>query len=150
MDLILWRHADAQDGEPDISRPLTEKGRKQAKQVGHWLHAHMPGDALILVSPAVRAQETAKGLGRAFKTVDAIRPGADATDVLFAADWPEAKGTVLVIGHQPTLGRVASMLLWGSEQEFSLKKGGFVWLTNRVRRDERQVILKAALTPEYF
>ena len=150
MDLILWRHADAQDGEQDMVRALTEKGRKQAKQMGNWLDVHLPPDTVILVSPAVRAQETAKGLGRAFRTVDDLRPGADAVEVLCAAGWPESSGTVLVIGHQPTLGRAAAAVLFGTEQEFSIKKGGFVWVTNRVRRDERQVVLKAALTPEFF
>jgi phosphohistidine phosphatase len=147
MDLILWRHADAEDGADDMRRALTSLGHKQARQVGKWLDTHLPDDARILVSPATRAQETARGLGRAFVTLDALSPGADAVDVMQACGWPEASGTVLVIGHQPTLGRLASMLLFGAEQEFTLKKGGFVWLTNRVRRDERQVVLKAALHP---
>jgi phosphohistidine phosphatase len=55
---------------------------------------------------------------------------------------------VLVVGHQPTLGQAAAMLLFGEERELSLKKGGLVWLTNRVRRDERQTVLKAAMSPE--
>ena len=147
MDLVLWRHADAEDGADDLTRALTGTGRKQADQVGRWLDAHLPSDARVLVSPACRAQETARGLGRAFETWDALAPGADAVDVLAASGWPEARGCVLIVGHQPTLGRLASMLLFGAEQEMTLKKGGLVWLTNRVRRDERQVVLKAALHP---
>lgn len=147
MDLILWRHADAEDGADDMRRALTDLGRKQAKQVGKWLDANLPADARILVSPAVRAQETAHGLGRAFVTLDDLAPGADAVEAMQACGWPEESGTVLVIGHQPTLGRLASMLLFGTEQEFTIKKGGLIWLTNRVRRDERQVVLKAALHP---
>jgi len=34
MDLILWRHADAEDGVPDSGRKLTAKGEKQARQMG--------------------------------------------------------------------------------------------------------------------
>lgn len=147
MDLILWRHADAVDGADDMRRALTELGRKQAKLVGKWLDAHLPGEARILVSPAVRAQETARALGWAYETVEALAPGVDAVEVAQACGWPESAGTVLVVGHQPTLGRLTSMLLFGAEQEFTLKKGGLVWLTNRVRRDERQVVLKAALHP---
>src|SRR5436190_21449722 len=37
MDLILWRHADAEPGEPDIGRRLTAKGLKQAERVAAWL-----------------------------------------------------------------------------------------------------------------
>jgi phosphohistidine phosphatase len=148
MDLILWRHADAEDGPDDMRRALTELGRKQAKQVGKWLDATLPADTRIMVSPALRAQETARAMGRAYATVDTLAPGADTVDVLVACGWPEAKGSVLVIGHQPTLGRLAAMLMFGVEQEFTLKKAGLVWLTNRVRRDERQVVLRAALTPD--
>jgi phosphohistidine phosphatase len=147
MDLILWRHAEAREGLDDMLRPLTEAGHKQAKLVGRWLDARLSAESRILVSPALRTQETAHALGRAFVTMKELSPGADAVEVMLACGWPEAKGTVLVIGHQPTLGRLAAMLLFGAEQEFTLKKGGLVWLTNRVRRDERQVVLKVAITP---
>jgi phosphohistidine phosphatase len=148
MDLILWRHADAFDGVPDMQRALTAKGSKQAKDVAKWLNARLPADARILVSPAVRAQQTAEALERPFQTVAELAPGADATAILLASGWPEGAGTVLVVGHQPTLGQAAAMLLFGEERELSLKKGGLVWLTNRVRRDERQTVLKAAMSPE--
>lgn len=148
MDLILWRHADAQDGTPDLRRALTAKGAKQAKDVAKWLNGRLPADARILVSPAVRAQQTAEAMDRPFQTVPGLAPGADATAVLLASGWPDAAGTVLVVGHQPTLGQAAAMLIFGEERELSIKKGGLVWLTNRVRRDERQTVLKAALSPE--
>jgi phosphohistidine phosphatase len=130
-----------------MPRALTALGHTQARQVGKWLDDALPGDTRILVSPAVRTQETARGLGRVFETRDELSPGADAVDIMSVCGWPEAKGSVLVIGHQPTLGRLTSMLLFGVEQEFTIKKGGLIWLTNRVRRDERRVVLKAALYP---
>lgn len=148
MDLILWRHADAQDGTPDLRRALTAKGAKQAKDMAKWLDERMPADTRVLVSPAVRARQTAEALERPFETLPELAPGADATAVLLASGWPEGAGTVLVVGHQPTLGQVAAMLIFGEEKELSLKKGGLVWLTNRVRRDEHQTVLKAAMTPE--
>lgn len=148
MDLILWRHADAQDGTPDMERALTAKGVKQAKQVAEWLLPRLPKDARILVSPAVRAYQTANALGRDYETVREIAPGADAVHVLAAAGWPDASGTVLVIGHQPTLGEAASLLLFGEARPMSLKKAGLVWLTNRVRGSQPQTLLKAAMTPE--
>lgn len=148
MDLILWRHAEAQDGVPDRDRALTERGRKQAEKVGRWLLERLPEDALILVSPAVRAQQTADALGRPYKTIGALALGADAAQVLSVAGWPEASGTVLVVGHQPTLGRAASLILCSEEDEFGLKKGGLIWLSNRTRGEQRQALIKAAITPE--
>lgn len=148
MDLILWRHADAEDGAADMARELTAKGRKQAVAVGGWLDSRLAKETRILVSPAARAQQTAAGLGRRFETVQAIEPGVDPVEVLHAVGWPETAGTVLVVGHQPTLGLVAAMLLFGEPRPFTLKKGGLVWLTNRTRRGDQQVVLKAAMTAE--
>lgn len=148
MDLILWRHADAQDGSPDLERPLTAKGRSQAKKVAAWLNLHLPAEARVLVSPALRTLQTADALEREYLVVQDLAPGEDATHVLNAAGWPDAKGTVLVVGHQPTLGETASLLLFGQAQGMSIKKGGVVWLTNRVRGELPQTVLKAAITPE--
>ncbi|TCJ13435.1 histidine phosphatase family protein [Parasulfuritortus cantonensis] len=148
MDLILWRHAEAEDGADDMARELTSKGRKQAVAVGGWLDARLTKEARVMVSPAARAQQTAAGLGRRFETVEAIQPGADPADLMHAVGWPESSGTVVVVGHQPTLGLVAAMLLFGELRGFTLKKGGLVWLTNRTRRGDQKVVLKAALIPE--
>jgi len=147
MDLILWRHADARDGVPDMERELTAKGEKQARDMAAWLAERLPAEARVLASPATRAQQTVLALGRDFETVPELAPGADATAVLMAAGWPDASGTVLVVGHQPTLGNLASYLIFGEEDELSLKKGALIWITNRVRRDERQTVIKAVMTP---
>ncbi len=79
MDLVLWRHAEAEPGEPDMGRRLTAKGVKQAERMGEWLDHHLPETTRILVSPADRAQQTAIALKRKFRTVDEIAPGASAT-----------------------------------------------------------------------
>lgn len=152
MDLILWRHADAQDGGPDLSRALTDKGHKQAERMADWLTPRLPKDTRILVSPAVRAYQTANALGRDYEIVNEIAPGADGVHVLAAAGWPDAKGTVLVVGHQPTLGEAASLLLYGNgeagNRAMTIKKAGLVWLTNRVRGHQPQTLLKVAMTVE--
>jgi len=148
MDLILWRHADADDSSPDMARALTEKGQKQAAQMALWLRAHLPKGTRILVSPATRAQQTALALTEEFQTVRELAPGASYASVLAAAGWPDAKGTVLVVGHQPTLGHVAALLLTGEPGEWSVKKGAIYWLTNRARAEQSQVVLKAALSPD--
>ena len=110
MDLILWRHADAEDGIPDSERKLTAKGVKQAARMAKWLRARIPDTAVVLVSPAKRAQQTAQALTADFKTVEELGLAASAEGVLRAAGWPDREGTIVVVGHQPTLGETAALL----------------------------------------
>lgn len=152
MELILWRHAEAEIGEPDLGRKLTSKGEKQARRMAEWLHAHVPDSARFLVSPATRAQQTMQVLAdlghRKFKIVDDIAPGAAVADVLRAADWPNAKTPVVLVGHQPAFGLVASTLLAGVEQPWSIKKAAVWWLSLREREGHEQVVLRAVVNPD--
>jgi phosphohistidine phosphatase len=148
MELILWRHAEAEDGVPDGDRALTKKGRKQAAAVAAWLRPHLPKQARILASPAARAQQTAAALELPFVTTREIAVGAPTGEVLRAAGWPDAGGTVVVIGHQPTLGRIAAVLLAGEEADWSVKKGAVWWFTRRVRDGTGQVVLRAVIGPD--
>ena len=148
MDLILWRHADAAPGSRDLERKLTAKGRKQAEHVAAWLVAKLPGRYTMLVSPARRARETADALGTRYKVVERLAPGAAPGDILEACGWPSHKGAVVVVGHQPDLGRAAALLVSGAEEEWSVKKGGLWWLSNREREGETQVVVRAVLAPD--
>ena len=149
MDLILWRHAEAEPGEPDLGRRLTAKGLKQAERMGAWLDRHLPDTTRILVSPADRAQQTALALKRKFKTVDELGPGASVASVLAAVGWPDAREPVLVVGHQPTLGEVAAFLLSGEEAYWSIRKGAVWWLTNRDRGTGAAVMLRVVIGPDF-
>lgn len=152
MDLILWRHADAEPGEPDDQRRLTAKGKKQARRSAEWLHGSLPNSARILVSPAVRAQQTAAALHelshRKLKTVPALAPGASAADILQAVDWPDGDGCVVVVGHQPSLGWVASRVLAGKDLPWSIRKSGIWWLQARAEADGTEVSLRAVVNPD--
>lgn len=148
MELILWRHAEAIDGYPDAERALTEKGERDAKRMAKWLNDKLPDNALILVSPARRAQQTASALHRKFTTVAVIDTGADVADVLRAAHWPRAAHTTLIVGHQPTLGRVASLLLTGAEGDLGVKKGAVWWIAGRQRGGREQAVLRAMMAPD--
>lgn len=130
MDLILWRHCDAEPGVPDDARRLTPRGLRQAARMAEWLLRHLPERCRILVSPAVRAQQTAQALARKFETVHEIGTGTSVAAVLAAAGWPDAREAVLVVGHQPTLGCVASFLLMGEEADRPMRKGAVYWLSN--------------------
>jgi phosphohistidine phosphatase len=148
MELILWRHAEAEDGVPDAGRALTRKGRKQAAALAAWLKEHLPRQARILVSPATRAQQTAAALELPFVTTREIGVGATVGELLRAAGWPDAGGAAVVVGHQPTLGRVAAVLLAGAEADWSIKKGAVWWFTHRVRDGDGQVVLRAVIGPD--
>lgn len=151
MDLILWRHAEAEEGGPDLpdsKRRLTPRGDKQAHDMAKWLKPRLPKKLKILVSPATRTQQTASALALPFEIEPKIAVGADATDLLEAAGWPEASSTVMLVGHQPTLGQLAALLLSGAEDDWSVKKGGVWWYSGRNRAGEEQVILKAVMNPD--
>ena len=127
MELILWRHADAEDGTPDLARRLTKKGRKQAERVAEWLEEHLPKDYALISSPAVRARETAEALGKP-RIVEALAPGASVKEILQTAGWPGGDETVVLVGHQPDFGRAIAYLVSRRETDWTLKKGAFWWL----------------------
>jgi phosphohistidine phosphatase len=149
MDLILWRHCEAEPGEPDLGRRLTSKGLKQAERMATWLDSHLPDTCRVLVSPADRAQQTAQALQRKSRTVPELAPGASVAAVLAAANWPDSREPVLIVGHQPTLGSVASFLLSGEEAYWSVRKGAVWWLSNRARDDGAAVVLKVVVAPDF-
>jgi len=149
MDLILWRHCEAEPGEPDLGRRLTSKGLKQAERMAQWLDTHLPDTCRVLVSPADRAQQTAVVLRRKFRTVPELVPGATVATVLAAANWPDSREPVLIVGHQPTLGAVASFLLSGEEAYWSVRKGAVWWLSNRAKEGGAAVVLKVVVAPDF-
>ncbi|NVD74664.1 histidine phosphatase family protein [Duganella sp. BJB488] len=151
MDLILWRHAEAEEaqaGMADLERALTGKGQKQARRMGQWLDSQLPDSCRILCSPALRTLQTAEALGRKFKIHSDLAPGADPADILKAVNWPANKDTVLVVGHQPTLGQAASLLLTGDDLEWDIRKASAWWFAQRVPGDAMSVYLKAVMAAD--
>jgi phosphohistidine phosphatase len=151
MDLILWRHAEAHEaapGEDDMSRSLTPRGERQAIRMAQWLERQLPEGTRILCSPAKRTEQTAMALGRKYKLSSAITPQSTADMLLAAVQWPTSKNTVLVIGHQPTLGEAVSLVLGFQKPECSVKKGSVWWLRSRLRLEGDQSILVTVQTPD--
>ena len=152
MNLILWRHAEAGDAEPDLERRLTGRGRKQAERMAQWLQSRLPERFVVLASPAQRTRQTADALECEYRVDRRLAPDADVAHVLAAIEWPEgpedSSGTVIVVGHQPTLGRLASLLLAGQEMNWSVRKGAVWWLSTRERDERRQLVLKAVVSPD--
>jgi phosphohistidine phosphatase len=145
MELILWRHADAEDRVPDEARALTAKGEKQARRVAAWLKKRLPKGARVLASPAKRAQQTAGALTRRFETSREVGTAAGPQAILDAAGWPDGEATVVVVGHQPTLGQAAALAVTGKPGEWSLKKGALWWLESRGRGE---VVTRAVIAPD--
>ncbi len=148
MDLILWRHAEAEDGFPDTARRLTEKGLDQAKRMSRWLRSRLPANTLVIVSPAQRTQQTATALTSDFVTNAEIGPGASVNNILTAANWPNLQGAVVIVGHQPTLGEVASYLIPVIPPEFSVKKGSVWWIRCQKKENIIETVFHVVISPE--
>lgn len=151
MDLVLWRHAEAQDwveGCNDMARALTPRGEKQAARMASWLDRQLPEGTRILVSPATRAEQTAQALSRKYKVRAELGPQGTAAQLLELVNWPTAKNTVLVVGHQPVLGQVIAQLMGLNASECAVKKGAVWWLRNRERDALSQTVVLTVQSPE--
>jgi len=148
MELVLWRHAEAEDGMPDMTRPLTAKGRKQARQLAEWLRSRLPKHTRILVSPARRTLQTVEALTDKFEVMHELAPGAAPAALLAACGWPDRKGAVLIVGHQPTLGLMASTLIAGQAMPWSIKKGAAWWISHQSDEPEH-ARLRAVIAPDF-
>ncbi|HTH77361.1 MAG TPA: histidine phosphatase family protein [Ramlibacter sp.] len=151
MDLILWRHAEAEDEAAsggDLQRALTARGEKQAARMAAWLDRQLGESVRILCSPALRCEQTVLPLGRKYKIRDELAPDASPEAVLAAAQWPDAKQPVLIVGHQPTLGLTAAKLLGMRPHELTIRKGAVWWFRSRERDGGEQTVLVASLPPD--
>jgi len=124
--LLLFRHAKAERaiaGLPDRNRALIERGRKDAAKVGAYMASHHLIPDRVVVSPAVRTQETWKACASAFKK----EPGAMSVEKLYDATQhtifgvikgaPSSAHTLMVIGHNPGLHELALMLIASGDVE---------------------------------
>ncbi|MES2362522.1 MAG: histidine phosphatase family protein [Pseudomonadota bacterium] len=155
MDLILWRHAEAEDwleadvqAGHDLERSLTARGEKQAARMANWLDRQLPEGARILVSPARRCEQTVLALGRKYKIRAELAPDATPAQLLALVQWPSAKSPILVVGHQPVLGQTIAQLLGLQENECPVKKGALWWLRNRDRDGLNQTVVVTVQSPE--
>ena len=144
--LILWRHAEAEDGFVDSARQLTERGQKQAARVARWLATRLPGDYRLIASPAVRAQQTASALAEKFASSAELAVSSSATRILAASQWPGCGGTTVLVGHQPCLGQLAALLVTGREESWSIRKGAIWWLWRR--RTDTTVSIRTIIDPD--
>jgi len=155
VDLILWRHAEAREAKPDeddLERPLTARGERHAERMAHWLNRFLPDSTRVLVSPALRARQTADALGKKLRVLDALGPAATPTQLLGAARWPDSREPVLLVGHQPSLGRLIALVMGGQVETdgpaWTIRKGAVWWLRHRVRGGVPDVVLVSVHSPD--
>ena len=137
-NIILWRHAEAVVAsddtlQSDMARALTPKGQRQAKLMARWLKTHLPENSLLLSSAALRAFQTAQALNdRAtyakINVHPALNPTASLREILDYLASFSSKSNLLLVGHQPLLGRLAGHLLGLEVSDLNIKKGAIWWL----------------------
>jgi phosphohistidine phosphatase len=107
--LFLVRHAHASSGEPDETRPLSERGRAEARALAESLSKHAAPPEIVLTSPLLRARETADEIvaatGAELRVDERIAPGAT-LETMRAALGSE-NGPVAVVCHQPDCSEIA-------------------------------------------
>lgn len=156
MDLILWRHAQAQElsneaeaGEAaDMARPLTALGLQQANRMAHWLKGRLKSKVRIMASPALRCEQTVLALGRPYTLHGQLAPGNGPDELLSLVQWPLSEQVVLVVGHQPTLSLVVTHLLGLGQAEFVFRKGSIWWLRCRQRNSQLQTVVVTVQSPD--
>ncbi|RZL43242.1 MAG: histidine phosphatase family protein [Variovorax sp.] len=151
MDLIFWRHAEAEDwtdGCDDMQRALTARGEKQARRMAGWLDRQLPEGTRIISSPARRCEQTVMALERRYKLRDELIPETTPQALLAAAGWPNGKSVVLVVGHQPALGQAISQLLGWQHESCPVRKGSVWWIRTRERDGDVQTVVVTVQTPE--
>ncbi len=144
MDIVLWRHAEAvdwQEGCDDLDRALTARGYKQAIRMAEWLDRQLPESTRIFTSPARRCEDTVCRLDRKYKIHKDLLPESNVDDILSSIEWPLAKSTVLLVGHQPMIGKIIAQSLGLKDSSFAVRKGSVWWLRSRERDGQRQTVL---------
>jgi phosphohistidine phosphatase len=135
---MIWllRHGDAADGSPDAERPLTDKGREQARAAGAALKAIGVELDACLTSPKVRATETArltcKQIGDTEPQLEPKLAGGPFDAEALAAGLGEE---VLLVGHDPDFSMAVHSL---TGAQVRMKKGGLA----AVDKGELAVLLR--------
>jgi len=158
MKLYIVRHAIAVDrgtpGIKDEDRALTEEGREKMKRASAGLRSlgYIPG--LLLTSPLLRARQTADilleelGKGIDFETTPALSPSATRQELYRVIGLHSKRNSLMLVGHQPSLGEIAGEIVFGSSEHFiDLKKGGVCAIELESVRGTPKGSMVALLTP---
>ena len=135
MRLYIVRHGIAfphgSPGFEENDRPLTDEGIEKMKRAAKGLRALEVVPDLILSSPLPRARQTAEIViaqmsGKAkLELTENLSPAGNRRDLYAELRGSKELGSVMLVGHQPSLGEIAGEIAWGSADHYvELKKGG--------------------------
>ncbi|MBN1426698.1 phosphohistidine phosphatase SixA [Candidatus Fermentibacteria bacterium] len=156
--LYIMRHAEAEDletGGDDAERPLTKRGRKAARAMGRWITGQGISPEVIATSPLKRAMQTARAVRKAMAgpkpmLIPELAGECPAKDLAVSL-MPVFEGaeTVLVVGHQPQLAQLVSLLVTGGIYgRFDLKKGSLCRIEMETLLPAKCGSLDLVVTPE--
>jgi phosphohistidine phosphatase len=162
MELYLLRHgiaANAQEPAPDGERPLTDKGRKRMRKAARGLRRLGIDCDAILTSPLVRARQTADIVAAALgqearlSVLDALQPNSSTDELLASLHDHEHCGSLMLVGHEPLLSQLASVLLTAKKNaalDINLKKGGLCCIEVDDLPPRNPGILRFLLAPKHL
>lgn len=155
-DFFIWRHAEAEDTSPDMTRRLTSHGRRDAAKVAKALAPHLR-DGLVVSSPATRARETAEPLvepsGLRLEIEERLSPGAPIVQVVAALDAAIAgiadrPVPLVFVGHQPWVGQLAHRLLVDADGDLGFRKAAAWWFVRKDRGGHAEWSLRTVFDPD--
>lgn len=160
MKLYLIRHAIAEnsgtsDYGDDRLRPLTEKGREKMKKIADAIKILGVKPDLIVSSPYIRASQTASILAKTFKYreeiaySDSLVPMGEPDDMIGEINEKYSVDELMLVGHEPNLSTLASVLLSGNpDVSINFKKGGICCLSVDDLHYDRKAVLEWLITPK--
>jgi phosphohistidine phosphatase len=160
MNVYILRHGIAVEHgaagyKDDDERPLTSKGERKIKAIAKAMKDLGISFDIILSSPLVRARQTAEIIAQALKAkerlelIEALAPQESAKPLIEFLIEQGAVKDVLLVGHEPFLSRLISLLISGSSgASVLLKKGGFCKLSSDGLKHGRCATLEWLLTPK--
>ncbi|MBP6115020.1 MAG: histidine phosphatase family protein [Neisseriaceae bacterium] len=151
MEIILWRHAQADDAAVDEARRLTEVGHAQAQQMAAWLSQRLGSDYQVWCSEARRSQETAAHLHPRPLPMRSLNPDAGYQDILNLIQRQPLDAALVLVGHQPWLGHLCHCLLNRTATSTALypaSKGAIWWFSIDAMEPQPHSRLKAMLSPD--
>jgi phosphohistidine phosphatase len=158
MRVVLMRHGEAGEADPgrwpdDRLRPLTDAGRREHERVAEALRRMGLAFDRILTSPLVRARETAEITARVYggtaapEPTDLLGDRAEPRSILAGLAGVEAE-TVLCVGHEPTLSRLAALLVSpDGRARLEMRKSGVAVIECARRPAPGGGVLQMHLTP---
>ncbi|QRN40819.1 MAG: hypothetical protein GKC53_01395 [Neisseriaceae bacterium] len=155
MQLLLWRHAEANDHKNDLKRHLTPKGFQQAEKMSKWIKKHFSDEHTVWVSEAFRTQETASFLKHKPLIKPHLNPSSPVNIILNDILDNIFSENIIIVGHQPWIGSLTAYLIYVNYNRhinipiyWPFKRASIWWL--EIKQDNQNSFytkVKANLTP---